>query len=162
MTDHEFNIRETVFSPKEGSISIGIANIHATVPDVASNKEKILAATEIFKEKKVNLAVFPEFCMTGYFWEDYEECSRYMESVTTDKERNWVMDNLYPLLDDELHIIVINNIRKGPGTNQKYLNSTFVLNKLVILPGRNISTIRSCCPTSKKPTAAQALMTDLS
>lgn len=67
MTYHGFNIRETIFSPKEGSISIGIANIHAAVPDVASNKKKILAATEIFKEKKVNLAVFPEFCITGYF-----------------------------------------------------------------------------------------------
>jgi predicted amidohydrolase len=131
MTDHGFNIRETVFSPKEGSLSIGIANIHAAVPDIASNKSKILAATEIFKEKKVNLAVFPEFCITGYFWEDYEECSRYMGSFTADKERNWVMDNLYPLLEDELYIIVINNIRGGPGTSQKYLNSTFVLNKFV-------------------------------
>jgi predicted amidohydrolase len=131
MTDHGFNIRETVFSPKEGSISIGLANIHATVPDVTYNKKKIRSAAEIFKEKNVNLAVFPEFCITGYFWEDYKECSRYMESFTADKERKWVMDNLYPLLGDELYIIVINNIRKNPGKNQKYLNSTFVLNKFV-------------------------------
>ncbi len=54
-----------------------------------------------------------------------------MESFTADKERNWVMDNLYPLLGDELYIIVINNIRESPGKNQKYLNSTFVLNKFV-------------------------------
>ena len=54
-----------------------------------------------------------------------------MESVTADKERNWVADNLFPLLEDELYIIVINNIRKSPSKNQKYLNSTFVLNIFV-------------------------------
>jgi predicted amidohydrolase len=131
MMDQGFNVRETAFSAKEGSISIGIANIHAAVPDVESNHKRILAAAEIFKEKKVNLAVFPEFCITGYFWENYEECSRYMASVTADKQHDWIMDNLYPLLDDELYIVVINNIRKSPSAYHKYLNSTFVLSKLV-------------------------------
>ncbi|NIP55855.1 MAG: carbon-nitrogen hydrolase family protein, partial [candidate division Zixibacteria bacterium] len=34
-------------------------------------------------------------------------------------------------LGDELLIVVINNIRKRPSKDKKYLNSTFVLNKFV-------------------------------
>jgi len=126
-----FIVRESVFAG-EGILSIGIANIHAEVPNLSANQKKILAATEIFKEKKVNAIVFPEFCFSGYFWENLTECNEYMNSAVIEKQYNWVMDNLYPLLDDELRLIVINNIRKGPSdSNGKFLNSTYILNKRV-------------------------------
>lgn len=130
--DYEFIIRECNFQSKENSLSVGIANIHAQARNVEVNKSKILAAIEIFKQKKVNLVVFPEFCLSGYFWGNYEDCVRYMDSVLIHRQYEWVMDNLYQMLGDELYIIVINNIRKGPDTSQtKYLNSTYILNKKV-------------------------------
>ena len=66
----EFRITERYFSNDENLPSIGIANIHSIVPDIEANKAKMLRAMEIFKEKGVTWAIFPEFCLSGYFWED--------------------------------------------------------------------------------------------
>ena len=74
-----FRVTERYFSNDERLMSIGIANIHAIVPDVEANKAKIVQAMEIFKERRANIAIFPEFCLSGYFWEDEKECRKYME-----------------------------------------------------------------------------------
>jgi hypothetical protein len=62
-----FRITERWFSNNKDFPTIGIANIHAVVPDIEANKDKITRAVEIFKERKVNLAIFLEFCLSGYF-----------------------------------------------------------------------------------------------
>ena len=56
-----FRVTERWFSDDQSLISIGIANIHAGVTDIEANKNKILHAMDIFKDKKVNLVIFPEF-----------------------------------------------------------------------------------------------------
>ena len=124
----EFRITERYFSNDEDLPSIGIANIHSIVPDIEANKAKMLRAMEIFKEKGVNVAVFPELCLSGYFWEDEEECRRYMDQAVIENHVHWVDDNLKPLLDDKLRGIVFNNIRKGTG--RKYFNSTYVVSAI--------------------------------
>ena len=126
--DSEFRITERYFSNDENLLSIGIANIHSTVPDIEANKAKMLRALEIFKEKGVTWAIFPEFCLSGYFWEDEEECWRYMDQAVIENHVHWVDDNLKPLIDDKLRGIVFNNIRKGTG--RKYFNSTYVVSEI--------------------------------
>jgi len=66
---NQFKLRERDFASGENRLSIGIANIHAIVPGIEANKEKIVEVMKVFKEKKVNMAIFPEFCLSGYFWE---------------------------------------------------------------------------------------------
>ena len=124
----EFRITERYFSNDEEYPSIGIANIHPIVPDIEANKAKMLRSLEIFKEKGVNLAIFPEFCLSGYFWEDEEECWRYMDQAVIENHVHWVNDNLKPLIDDKLRGIVFNNIRKGTG--RKYFNSTYIVSAI--------------------------------
>ena len=124
----EFRITERYFSNDEDLPSMGIANIHSIVPDIEANKTKMLRALEIFKEKGVNWAVFPELCLSGYFWEDEEECWRYMDQAVIENHVHWVDDNLKPLIDDKLRAIVFNNIRKGTG--RKYFNSTYVVSEI--------------------------------
>ena len=123
----EFRITERYFSNNEKLPSIGIANIHSTVPDIEANKAKVLRSLEIFKKKGVTWAVFPELCFSGYFWEDEEECRRYMDQAVIENHAHWVNDNLKPLIDDKLKGIVFNNIRKGTG--QKYFNSTYIVSE---------------------------------
>lgn len=120
-----FYIVERDFSDEEENLSLGIANIHAEVPHIEANKDKIARALEIFKERRVNLAVFPEFCLSGYFWEDTEECWEYMDEAVTENHADWIEKTLKPLLDDQLKAAVFNNIRKGSGG--KYINSTYVM-----------------------------------
>ena len=73
-TSEEFVIVERSYCDDESKLSVGLANIHAEVPDIEANKDKILRAATIFKERGVNIAVFPEFCLSGYFWDAHEDC----------------------------------------------------------------------------------------
>ena len=66
-TVDEFQIVERSLCDDESKLSVGLANIHAEVPGIEANKDKILRAASIFKERGVNIAVFPEFCLSGYF-----------------------------------------------------------------------------------------------
>jgi len=122
-----FRVTERFFSDDESRLSLGIANIHAVVPDIEANKDKIAHAVELFKEKRVNVAIFPEFSLSGYFWEDRDACRRYMDQAVIENHLDWVEGTLKPLLDDHLRAVVLNNLRKGPGG--KYFNSTFVVNR---------------------------------
>ncbi|MBA2349654.1 MAG: hypothetical protein H0V81_15315, partial [Solirubrobacterales bacterium] len=64
----EFLITERSCSDDESGLSVGLANISAEVPGVEANRDKIRRAVELFAERGVNIAVFPEFCLSGYFW----------------------------------------------------------------------------------------------
>jgi predicted amidohydrolase len=124
-TRDEFIIKERVFSHAEGNLTIGLANIRAMVPDIEANKDKMARAVDIFKSRGVNVAVFPEFSFSGYFWEDAKACWRYMDDAVIENHTDWVDKTLKPLLDDALKAIVFNNIRTGPA--KKYFNSTFTV-----------------------------------
>lgn len=82
----EFVIIERAFSYDESNLSIGLANIRAIVPDIEANKDKMASATEIFRQKGVNIAIFPEFCFSGYFWENTNEYRRYMDRAVIGNE----------------------------------------------------------------------------
>ena len=120
-----FPVIERVYSDDPAGLSIGLANISAVVPDIEANKEKILRAVRIFKDRDVNFAIFPEFCLSGYFWEDEPECRRYMDEAATERHFDWLETELKPFLGDELLGIVLNNVGLGPGG--RFLNKTFVL-----------------------------------
>jgi predicted amidohydrolase len=122
-----FTIIERAFSTDDRHLSIGIANLHAVVPDIEANKDKMLRALEVFKAKEVNLAIFPELCLSGYFWEDEPQCWRYMEQATIENNTDWVDQNLKPYLGDQLRAIVFNSLRQGP--NHKYFNTSFLLSE---------------------------------
>ena len=113
-------IRERAFAPSENSLSIGIANIHAVVPGIEENKKKVLETMAVFKEKRVNMVVFPEFCLSGYFWDNQQECRNYMNSAVIERHHDWIMNMLFPMLDDDLNYIVFNNIRKAVIESIKY------------------------------------------
>ncbi len=121
----EIRVVERRFSNDEAQPSIGLANIQAAVPDIEANKAKMIRAIEVFKQRRVNVAIFPEFTLSGYFWDDREACRRYMDEALIENHADWVRDTLAGLLDDTLKAIVFNNIRRGPGG--KYYNSTYVV-----------------------------------
>ena len=124
----EFLVVERVFSEDAGLLSVGLANIHAEVPNIEANKEKILRASKIFKERGANVAIFPEFCLSGYFWEDEQACWAYMNEAVTENHMDWIDGTLKPLLDDEFELIIMNNITRGPA--HKFYNTTFFVSRL--------------------------------
>jgi predicted amidohydrolase len=122
--EDEFLVVERTFSPDPSKISVGLANIAAEVPNVEANKAKILRALRIFKERGANMVAFPEFCLSGYFW-DSEDCWDYMDTAVTDEHLDWLEQEVKPLLDDDFRVVIMNNVRRGP--ERKYFNTTFIL-----------------------------------
>ena len=121
-----FTVIETTYSDDPDNLSIGLANIHAIVPGIESNKERILEAIDTFKEYEVNIIIFPEFCISGYFWDDYAACWAYQEQGVIENQQDWLLE-VESKLDDDLQYIVFNALREGPG--EKFWNSVFVVNK---------------------------------
>jgi predicted amidohydrolase len=122
-----FRVVERFFSDEDSHPSFGLANVQAVVPDIEANKDKIARAVEEFRDKQVNVAIFPEFCLSGHFWEDTRECRRYMDQAVIENHTDWIEGVLRPMLDDHLRGIVFNNIRTGPA--DKYFNSTYVISE---------------------------------
>jgi predicted amidohydrolase len=119
-----FPVIERTFVEEEGA-TVGLANISAVVPDVEANKAKILRVARIFKERGVNVAIFPELCLSGYFWEDEERCRPHMEASVIEDHRDWFDGELAPLLDDTFIGIVLNGLSRGP--QGQLFNRTFIL-----------------------------------
>lgn len=122
-----FRVVEREYSSDGDGLSVGLANISASVPGIEANKDKVLRAATVFKEKGVNLAVFPEFALSGYFWEDEEACWAYMRDAVVQEHVDWLEGELQPLLDDSFTHIVLNGL--SPGEGKKFLNRTFVLGR---------------------------------
>jgi predicted amidohydrolase len=138
----DFNIIERKISNNDFNISIGLANISAKVGDIEFNKNKIVEAIKLMKLRNVNMCVFPEFCLAGYFWDTTpqegidneeqignEDCWNYMDEAVIENHVDWVEKELKGLLDENLQFIIFNNIRKGNSENRKYMNSTYIVHK---------------------------------
>ncbi len=126
----QFRILERRFGEDESGLTVGLANIHAHVPDIDINRQKIHAALKIFKQKKVNLAVFPEYAVSGYFWDDPAACRAHMARALLDNQMDWIKAALCPLLDDHLQYLVINGLRRNPlPGNLPYLNTTVAVSR---------------------------------
>ena len=124
-----FQVLERTYSNDETLPTVGLANIHAVVPGIEANKQKILDAVGVFAELGVNVAIFPEFALSGYFWDDEPACRAYMDQALTEEHLDWIDDDLRPLCGDELQAIVLNNLTGGP--DGKYRNRTMVISELV-------------------------------
>ena len=137
---------------------MGLANIRAEVPDIDANKDKILRAAKIFKERGVNVAIFPEFSLSGYFWDERDDCQAYMEKACTDDHKDWLDSELQTLLDDTFRAIILNNLRKGSGralpTTPRLLSQATATTWLPRTP-----TTRSSCRASRRSTPIAAVMT---
>lgn len=123
----EFQVVQRSYCDDESGLSVGLANIHAEVPGVAANRDKVLRAASIFKQRGVNIAVFPEFCLTGYFWDAHDDCLRYMQAARAEDHADWIERELRPLIGDGLEAIILNGLAGAGPTRECFLNRTFVL-----------------------------------
>ena len=123
----ELQVVERSYGDDESQLSVGLANIHAEVPGVAANRDKVLRAASIFKQRGVNIAVFPEFCLTGYFWDERDACRAYMQAARAEDHADWIERELRPLIGDGLEAIVLNGLAGAARTPECFLNRTFVV-----------------------------------
>jgi predicted amidohydrolase len=122
---NEFLVVERMFSVDVANPSFGLANISPRTHDLEGNKSKVERAAKIFKDRRVNIAVFPEFSLSGYFWDDYEDCKAYMDTTVLEEHYDWIESSLKPLLDENLREIILNSLTRGP--DGKFYNTTTVI-----------------------------------
>ena len=96
------------------------------MPDLEANKDKILRAASIFAERGVNIAVFPEFCLSGYFWDERADCLAYMKEAATENHADWIENELQPLLGNGFEAILLNGLTAA-GNKDRFLNRTFAV-----------------------------------
>lgn len=117
-------------SENSDTLSIGIANIGSIPGDIERNKQKIIAALDLFTEEKVNLAIFPEYSLTGYFWEPEKACRKFMEDFgCLDRLTGWLDDIAKNYVNQTLQYVVFNGLKKtgtGPG---RFHNIDLILDK---------------------------------
>jgi predicted amidohydrolase len=118
-------IVQRTFSDDADKLSVGLAQIHAHVPDIEANKAKILHACRLFKEHGANVAVFPEFALSGYFWDERDDCLAYMRKAQTEQHVDWIENELKALLDETFKGIVLNNLAEGE--DGRFFNRTLVI-----------------------------------
>jgi len=123
-----FAIVERSYCDDASKLSVGLANIRAEVPDVEANKDKILRAASIFRDRGVNIAVFPELCLSGYFWDRREDCLAYMSDAVAEHHADWIEHELEPLLGGDLEAIVLNGLT-ATGQHGRFLNRTFAVGR---------------------------------
>jgi predicted amidohydrolase len=116
---------QRTFSDDPDMLSVGLAQIHAHVPDIEANKAKILHACQVFKEHGANVALFPEFALSGYFWDEADDCWAYMRDAQTEQHVDWIENELKGLLDDTFKGIVLNNLAEGK--DGRFFNRTLVI-----------------------------------
>ncbi len=120
---------EKYFSKNPKNISVGIANINPKTNNVEENKNSIIKALNLFSEKKVNLVIFPEYCLSGYFWEPEKECRPYMEKNCLDYFTDWLDQIVRLYINETIQYIVFNGLIKNREDANKYFNISFVLDQ---------------------------------
>lgn len=126
-----FQVVERTYCSDGSLPTVGLANIHAVVPGIEENKDKIVRATRLFAELGVDVAVFPEFALSGYFWDDEPACRAYMDQALTERHTDWIDDALRPLCSiDGLRAVVLNNLTADAAGNG-YRNRTIIVSPYV-------------------------------
>jgi predicted amidohydrolase len=123
----DLQLVQRAFSDNPDDLSVGLAQIHATVPDIEANKDKVLRACQAFKEHDANVVLFPEFALSGYFWDERDDCLAYMRKAQTEQHVDWIDKELKPLLDETFRAIILNNLSEGP--DGRFYNRTLVIGR---------------------------------
>ncbi len=121
---------ERDFREKENCPSVLLANVRPSA-DVTANLSRMEDIVQLAHEKKANMVIFPELCVTGHVWDDVDDPEdRRVTNILREGENENIAKTIKrirdSLVDDGqgLEYVFYNNARKKYG---EFLNSTFVL-----------------------------------
>ncbi len=118
---------EKYYSKNPANMSVGIANINSMTGDVSENKKKIVQALNLFSAKNINIVIFPEYCLSGYFWEPETECRPFMEESCLDDMKDWFDEIVRLYVNETLQYIVFNGLKKNGNNSGTFFNTTTIL-----------------------------------
>ncbi len=120
---------EEFYSKNSENISVGIANINSKIGDLNENKKRIVQALNLFSKKNTNIVIFPEYCLSGYFWEPEAECRSFMEETCLDDLKDWLDEIVKLYVNETLQYIVFNGLRKIKDNPGSFFNTSIILDR---------------------------------
>ncbi|BCL61791.1 hypothetical protein DGMP_24840 [Desulfomarina profundi] len=120
---------EKKFSTQNDNLTVGIANINSEAGNLQANQAAVVSALDQFLSEKVNIAIFPEFCLSGYFFEPEGDCQTFMENATFEKLSSWLNDLTARYINDTLQVIVLNGLEKVSTEQGYFYDTTLLLDK---------------------------------
>lgn len=118
---------EKFYSKNSENISVGIANINSKTENLSENKKKIVQALNLFSKKNTNIVIFPEYCLSGYFWEPEAKCRPFMEEACLDDLKDWLDEIVRSYVNETLQYIVFNGLRKNKDIPGMFFNTSIIL-----------------------------------
>ncbi|SDY78026.1 carbon-nitrogen hydrolase family protein [Tindallia californiensis] len=127
MSDLRKKVVERWFSEDTKCPTIMMANI-TTSSNRERNMKKIEEIIQIAHEKKVNILILPELCISGYLWETENPkiIRDHLRNCSNQEIQPW-LDRIRDSLDDSgkgLEYVIFNNARP---VNGDFYNSTYFL-----------------------------------
>jgi len=120
---------EKFYSKNSENISVGIANINSKTENLSENKKKIVQALNLFSKKNTNIVIFPEYCLSGYFWEPEAKCRPFMEEACLDNLKDWLDEIVRSYVNETLQYIVFNGLRKNKDKPGAFFNTSIILDR---------------------------------
>lgn len=124
-----FNVVEKTFSTINDNLTVGIANINSVPGNLIANQAGATSALDQFLSKKVNIAIFPEFSLSGYLYEPERDCRTFMENVTFEKLGSWLNTLAARFINDTLQVIVLSGLEIVPTDHGWFYDTTLVIDK---------------------------------
>lgn len=129
-------LQKKYYSADTRGFTAGIANITPETGHLIANQKRILSALDTFSAEKVNLALFPEYCLSGGFRADTGRCGVHMADAALDRLLPWLEKEVRPYISDTLRYVVVNG--PLPDGSGKFYNTTLVMDRstTALSPGR--------------------------
>lgn len=151
----EFRIRKCEADAGSGLFSAGIANITPETGQLARNQDRILAALDAFAGEGVNLALFPEYCLSGAFRPDRDGTAADMAGASLSALQPWLEDRVAPYISGPLKYVVVN--APEPDGRGGYYNTTLVVDGSGVSPDREKTYRKTFLPGAEQETMASGL-----
>lgn len=120
-------LRKKTYTDNGQGLTVGIANIIPEKGSLSANRDRMLKSLDVFAGQGVNLAIFPEYGLSGAFWEDRTACLDYMAGACLDRQIPWLETRVLPYIGPDLEYIVVN----GPVSDGRgwFYNTTLVMDR---------------------------------
>lgn len=70
------------------------------------------------------MVIFPEYCLSGYFWEPEAESRFFMEETCLDNLKDWLDEIIRLYVNETLQYIVFNGLRKNKDNPETFINTS--------------------------------------
>jgi len=117
---------EKAYSDDPQHLSVGIANIHPRDGRLDENRQRIRFVLAKCAEYEVNLAVFPEYCLSGFL---RDKPQNSLTNDRLDQCTEWLDELVRTYIDDTLQYIILNGLLKNGSGKEEYFNTSIVLDR---------------------------------